>query len=189
MTFGLLIKILNRPNDRCRLGSQQGLFVYRVARLLGNRRSLKELHITRSVILGGALAPTRLWAQPRVHRSAVGPSRGRDVTIHRRWGGSRGAMSSSPSMGVILRRGRRRWRRVVRSRQVAERHHQGSTYRPLTDNRRPPVPVYRTGLAGYRSEPDKFKFKFKLPRSTGSYRYTGRLDRFTGRFGRVYRPV
>jgi len=60
----------------------------------------------------------------------------------------------------------------------------GSTYRPLTGNRRPPVPVYRTGLAGYRSEPDKFKFKFKLPRSTGSYRYTGRLDRFTGRFDR-----
>jgi len=53
-----------------------------------------------------------------------------------------------------------------------------------TGNRRPPVPVYRTGLAGYRSEPDKFKFKFKLPRSTGSYRYTGRLDRFTGRFDR-----
>jgi len=61
---------------------------------------------------------------------------------------------------------------------------QGSSYRPLTGNRRPPVPVYRTGLAGYRSEPDKFKFKFKLPRSTGSYRYTGRLDRFTGRFDR-----
>ena len=53
-----------------------------------------------------------------------------------------------------------------------------------TGNRRPSVPVYRTGLAGYRSEPDKFKFKFKLPRSTDSYRYTGRLDRFTGRFDR-----
>jgi len=61
---------------------------------------------------------------------------------------------------------------------------QGSRIRPVTGNRRPPVPVYRSGLAGYRSEPVEFKFEFKLPRSTGSDRYAGRLDRYTGRFGR-----
>ena len=60
---------------------------------------------------------------------------------------------------------------------------QGFKIRPVTGNRRPPVPVYRSGLAGYRSELDKFKFKFKLPSSTGSYRYTGRFDRYTGQFG------
>ena len=60
---------------------------------------------------------------------------------------------------------------------------QGSPSRPARPNRRTPVPVYRSGLAGYRSEPVKFKFEFKLPSSTGSYRYTGRFDRYTGRFG------
>ena len=40
---------------------------------------------------------------------------------------------------------------------------QGLIIRPVTGNRRPPVLVYRSGLAGYRSEPDKFKFKFKFP--------------------------
>ena len=60
---------------------------------------------------------------------------------------------------------------------------QGSPSRPVRPNRRRPVPVYQFGLAGYRSEPIKFKFEFKLRRSTGSYRYTGRLDRYTGRFG------
>jgi len=59
---------------------------------------------------------------------------------------------------------------------------QGSRNRPETGNRRPPVPVYRSGLAGYRSEPVEFKFEFKWRSSTGSYRYTGRFDRFTGRF-------
>ena len=44
---------------------------------------------------------------------------------------------------------------------------QGSRIRPVTGNRRPPVPVYRSGLAGYRSEPVKSKFEFKLPSSTG----------------------
>jgi len=61
---------------------------------------------------------------------------------------------------------------------------QGLIIRPVTGNRRPPVPVYRSGLAGYRSEPVKFKFEFKLPSATGSYRYTGRLHRYTGRFDR-----
>ena len=55
---------------------------------------------------------------------------------------------------------------------------QGFNFRPVRLNRRAPVPVYRSGLAGYRSEPVEFKFR----RSTGSDRYTGRLDRFTGRF-------
>ena len=74
---------------------------------------------------------------------------------------------------------------------------QGFNFRPDLPNRRPPVPVYRSGLTGYRSEPEEFKFEFKFSRSNGSYRYTGRLDRFTSRFGRytgdlripVYRPV
>ena len=54
----------------------------------------------------------------------------------------------------------------------------GLIIRPVTGNRRPPVPVYRSDLAGYRSEPVKSKFEFKLPSSTGSYRYTGRLHRY-----------
>ena len=33
-------------------------------------------------------------------------------------------------------------------------------------------------------KPVEFKFEFKKLSSTGSYRYTGRLDRFTGRFDR-----
>jgi hypothetical protein len=52
-------------------------------------------------------------------------------------------------------------------------------FRPVYPNRRPPVPVYRTGLTSYREKPVKFKFEFKKLSSTGSYRYT---DRFTGRF-------
>jgi len=43
---------------------------------------------------------------------------------------------------------------------------------------------YRSGLAGNRSVPVEFKFKFKSRSSTGSYRYTDRFDRFTGRFDR-----
>ena len=45
-----------------------------------------------------------------------------------------------------------------------------------------PVPVYRTGLAGNRSKPVEVKFEFKIFCANGSYRYTGRFDRFTGRF-------
>ena len=62
------------------------------------------------------------------------------------------------------------------------RERQGLTYRPVRPNRRSPVPVYRSGLAGNRSEPVKFKFEFKSRRAIGSDRLTGRLDRFTGRF-------
>ena len=40
----------------------------------------------------------------------------------------------------------------------------------------------RSGLAENRSVPVEFKFELKKLSSTGSYRYTGRLDRFTGRF-------
>jgi len=61
-------------------------------------------------------------------------------------------------------------------------HKHGFYYRPDRPNRPGPVPVYRSGLAGNRSVPVKFKFEFKFRSSTGSYRYTGRLDRFTGRF-------
>ena len=61
---------------------------------------------------------------------------------------------------------------------------QGFIYRPDRPNRRGPVPVYRSGLAGNRSVPVKFKFELKKLSSTGSYRYTGRLDWFTGRFDR-----
>ena len=52
--------------------------------------------------------------------------------------------------------------------------------RPVTGNRRPPVPVYRSGLAGYRSEPVDFKFEFKTRSYTG-------FERLTGRFRLVYR--
>ena len=61
---------------------------------------------------------------------------------------------------------------------------QGSRYRLVRPNRRGPVPVYRSSLAGNRSVPVKFKFEFKFHSSTGSYRYTGRFDRFTCRFDR-----
>ena len=61
---------------------------------------------------------------------------------------------------------------------------QGFIYRPDRPNRRDPVPVYRSGLAENRSVPVEFKFEFKKLSSTGSYRYTGWLDRFTGRFDR-----
>jgi hypothetical protein len=53
---------------------------------------------------------------------------------------------------------------------------QGSRYRPVRPNRRGPVPVYRTGLAGNRSKPVEVKFKFKILYANGSYRYTGRFD-------------
>ena len=53
---------------------------------------------------------------------------------------------------------------------------QGFISQPVSGNRRAPVPVYRTGLTGYRSEPVEFKFEFKRRSSTGSYRYTGRFD-------------
>ena len=61
---------------------------------------------------------------------------------------------------------------------------QGFIYPSDRPNRRGPVPVYRSGLAGNRSVPVEFKFELKKLSSTGSYRYTGRLDRFTGRFDR-----
>ena len=61
---------------------------------------------------------------------------------------------------------------------------QGFIYRPDRPNHRGPVPVYRSGLAGNRSVPVEFKFEFKKLSSTGSYRYTGRFDRFTGRLDR-----
>ena len=59
---------------------------------------------------------------------------------------------------------------------------QGFIYRPDRPNRRGPVPVYRSGLARNRSVLVEFKFELKKLSSTGSYRYTGRLNRFTGRF-------
>ena len=64
------------------------------------------------------------------------------------------------------------------------RNIQGLTYRPVRPNRWSPVPVYRSGLAGNRSEPVKFKFEFKSRRVIGLDRLTGRLDRFTGQFDR-----
>ena len=39
--------------------------------------------------------------------------------------------------------------------------HQGFISRPVTGNRRALVPVYRTNLTNYRSEPVEFKSKFK----------------------------
>ena len=61
---------------------------------------------------------------------------------------------------------------------------QGFFSRPVDPNRRPPVPVYRTSWTGNRFIPAKLKFEFKWRSSTGSYWYTGRLDRYTGRFDR-----
>ena len=55
-------------------------------------------------------------------------------------------------------------------------HNQGLTYRPVRPNQWSPVPVYRSGLAGNRSEPVKFKFEFKSRRAIGSDRLTGRFD-------------
>ena len=58
----------------------------------------------------------------------------------------------------------------------------GFTYQPVRPNRWGLVPVYRTGLAGNRFKPVEVKFEFKILCANGSYRYTGRFDRFTGRF-------
>ena len=44
---------------------------------------------------------------------------------------------------------------------VAAMRGQGLLYRPVRPNRRGPVPVYWSGLAGKRSVPVKFKFQFK----------------------------
>ena len=57
-------------------------------------------------------------------------------------------------------------------------HKQGFIYQPDRPNRRGPVPVYRSGLAGNRSVPVELKFEFKKLSSTSSYQYTGRFDRF-----------
>ena len=85
--------------------------------------------------------------------------------------------------------------------------HQSFIYRLDRPNRRGPVSVYRSGLAGNRSIPVEFKFEFKKLSSmvrtgipagltglnsnpnlkshvSGLDRYTGRLDRFTGRLDR-----
>ena len=51
---------------------------------------------------------------------------------------------------------------------------------PTRPNRRFPVPIYRFGLTGNRSISVEFKIEFENLSSTGSYRYTGLLDRFTG---------
>ena len=53
-----------------------------------------------------------------------------------------------------------------RRRQISIRE-QGFISRSVTGNRRAPVPVYRTGLTGNRSEPVEFKSKFKSSRATG----------------------
>ena len=57
---------------------------------------------------------------------------------------------------------------------------QGFFYRPPGPNRRPPVPVYRTGWTVYRLKPVELKFEFKTHSYTGFEHLTGRLDRFTG---------
>ena len=90
-----------------------------------------------------------------------------------------------PSAALV--RHRLPWPRATSPTPITRRppHHcQGFIYRPDRPNRRGPVPVYRSGLAGNRSVPVEFKFEFKKLSSTGSYWYTGRLDRFTGRFDR-----
>ena len=63
---------------------------------------------------------------------------------------------------------------------VAAMRGQGLLYRPVRPKRRGPVPVYRSGLAGNRSEPVEVKFEFKNLSSTVLYRYTGRFGRYTG---------
>ena len=57
---------------------------------------------------------------------------------------------------------------------------QGFFYRPLSTNRRRPVPANRSGLTGYRKKHVKLKFEFKTRSYTGFERLTGRLDRFNG---------
>ena len=62
-------------------------------------------------------------------------------------------------------------------------HLQGLRYRPVRPNRQGPVSVYRTGLdRPNRSKSVEVKFEFKILCVNGSYWYTGRFDRFTGRF-------
>jgi hypothetical protein len=79
------------------------------------------------------------------------------------WGGSPGVLMAGSfrgkGVGVVLGK--------EKGGETSSGGDQGFKIRPVTGNRRPPVPIYRSGLAGYRSELNKFKFKFKLPSSTG----------------------
>ena len=61
--------------------------------------------------------------------------------------------------------------------QILAYHTQGFFIRPPGPNRRPPVPVYRTGWTGYRLKPVKLKFEFKTRSYTGFEHLTGRFDR------------
>ena len=60
----------------------------------------------------------------------------------------------------------------------------GAGFKKPTGSIKPvgPVLVYPTDLARNRSKPVEVKFEFKILCANGSYRYTGRYDRFTGRF-------
>jgi hypothetical protein len=51
---------------------------------------------------------------------------------------------------------------------------QGFFYRQFGPNHRPPVPVNRTGLTGYRKKLAKFKFQTKNGSSTGFHRLADR---------------
>ena len=55
-------------------------------------------------------------------------------------------------------------------------------YRPVGQNRRPPVAVNRTGLTGYPKKSAKFKIQTKNVCSTGFYRLADRLGPQTGPF-------
>ena len=63
-------------------------------------------------------------------------------------------------------------------------YHQGFFSQSVSGNRRPPVPVYRTGWTGNRLNSNPNSNKFKNSHATGSDWFTGRFDQFTGRFYR-----
>ena len=63
-------------------------------------------------------------------------------------------------------------------------HGSPNRWEPVRFDQLPVKPVWPgSGLDRYQTGPNsKFKFELKKLSSTGSYRYTGRFDRFTGRF-------
>ena len=131
-----------------------------------------------SIGYAGAV-PTRSTSQVANRIRAPSPSCVRGAGI-----GVRPRASSAPAGGVVAGlRARAPWVhtdfRSGGSGGVTG-HGQGFFYRPPGPNRRPPVPVYRTGWTGYRLKPVKLKFEFKTHSYTGFEHLTGRLDRFTG---------
>ena len=87
-----------------------------------------------------------------------------------------GTAASSSMQGQGTQGNERNGGRIAKLGREERRPGEGLIYRPDRPNRRGPVPVYRSDLAGNRSVPVEVKFEFKILCANGSYRYTGRFD-------------